>query len=152
VLINISHENTTWCELLLHQRLTVPVVSSLIATSLHASHGEGAGERDGQEFDRLCLALGLLTNLVQVNEESKDLCRETSTLLLPRGSLCALNPLQNSILHVRPSVNARTGAAVPTLSMSYNALFLSMNSTFEQRTTILAPVSYVATLRCCLAC
>jgi len=35
---------------------------------------------DAQEFDRLCLALGLLTNLVQVNEESKDLCRETSTL------------------------------------------------------------------------
>jgi len=56
----------------------IPVISSLIATSLHASQAEEAGERDAQVFDRLCLALGLLTNLVQVTEESKDLCRETS--------------------------------------------------------------------------
>ena len=57
----------------------IPVISSLIATSLRASHDEEVGERDAQEFDRLCLALGLLTNLVQVNEDAKDLCRETST-------------------------------------------------------------------------
>jgi hypothetical protein len=78
VLINISHENPTWCELLLHQRLMIPVISSLIAISLHTCHDEDADERDAQAFDRLCLALGLLTNLVQANKESKDLCRETS--------------------------------------------------------------------------
>jgi hypothetical protein len=65
----------------------IPVISSLIATSLHTSHDEEAVDRDAQEFDRLCLALGLLTNLVQVNEESKDLCRETSTLYSPCPSL-----------------------------------------------------------------
>ncbi len=68
----------------------IPVISSLIATSLHVSHDEEAGERDVQAFDRLCLALGLLTNLVQVNEESKDLCRETSA---PCSLLSAFVPL-----------------------------------------------------------
>ncbi|KAI9511640.1 hypothetical protein F5148DRAFT_1317045 [Russula earlei] len=81
VLINVSHENTTWCELLLHQKLMIPAISSVIATSLHSPHDvieiDESGEPGAQAFDRLCLALGLLTNLVQVDEKSKDLCRET---------------------------------------------------------------------------
>lgn len=82
VLINVSHENPTWCELLLHQELMVPAISSLIANSPCGTRDmtEEIGERDAQAFDRLCLALGLLTNLVQVNKTSKDLCRETSEL------------------------------------------------------------------------
>jgi hypothetical protein len=39
---------------------------------------EEAGEAGAQAFDRQCLALGLLTNLVQGDEVSKHLCRETS--------------------------------------------------------------------------
>jgi Wings apart-like protein regulation of heterochromatin len=83
VLINVSHENPTWCELLLHQELMIPVISSIMASSLYGAHDvtEETGERDAQAFDRLCLALGLLTNLVQVDKNSKDLCRETSELL-----------------------------------------------------------------------
>ncbi|KAI0251927.1 hypothetical protein BJV78DRAFT_1207765 [Lactifluus subvellereus] len=79
VLVNVSHENPTWCELLLHQELMIPVMSSLIASSLCGACDmtEEIGERDAQAFDRLCLALGLLTNLVQVDKTSKDLCRET---------------------------------------------------------------------------
>ncbi|KAH9968228.1 hypothetical protein BC827DRAFT_1263933 [Russula dissimulans] len=79
VLINISHENPTWCKLLLRQKFTISVISSLIATSLHAPYEviEESGEPGAQAFDRLCLALGLLTNLVQVDERSKDSCRET---------------------------------------------------------------------------
>lgn len=101
VLINISHENPTWCQLLLRQRLMVPVISSLIAISLHAPRdtNEEASERDAQAFDRLCLALGLLTNLVQVDEESKNLCRETSAFCLlvsvfvPLSNFPELDPL-----------------------------------------------------------
>jgi hypothetical protein len=41
--------------------------------------GEDASERETQVLDRLCLALGLLTNLVQVVEETKDLLRDIRT-------------------------------------------------------------------------
>lgn len=79
VLINVSHENPTWCRLMLHQKLMIPVISSLIALSLHEPQdiNEETSERSARAFDRLCLALGLLTNLVQVNEDAKDICRET---------------------------------------------------------------------------
>lgn len=41
--------------------------------------GKDADEEGTQALDRLCLALGLLTNLVQVLEETKDLLREIRT-------------------------------------------------------------------------
>ena len=89
VLINLSHDNATWCKLL-HHELTIPIVMSLIATPEQGARPKiptgkkiddetGAGEYDAQAFDRLCLALGLLTNLVQAGDEAKDLCRETRT-------------------------------------------------------------------------
>ena len=58
----------------------VPVISSLIALSLHGPQdvNEETSELSARAFDRLCLALGLLTNLVQVDEDAKDICRETS--------------------------------------------------------------------------
>ncbi|KAF8271870.1 hypothetical protein EI94DRAFT_1719682 [Lactarius quietus] len=79
VLINVSHENPTWCKLLLHQKLMIPAISSLIALSLHGPQleNEETSDRSARAFDRLCLALGLLTNLVQVDEDAKDICRET---------------------------------------------------------------------------
>ena len=84
VLINISHANPTWSALLVHQRLMIPVISSLIVISSHAPHDaiDEAGEEGAQAFDRRCLALGLLTNLVQEEESSKHLCRETSAFCL----------------------------------------------------------------------
>lgn len=60
----------------------IPVISSLIVISPHAPHDAideaAGGEGAAQSFDRQCLALGLLTNLVQEEESSKHLCRETS--------------------------------------------------------------------------
>jgi hypothetical protein len=63
-----------------HRRLMIPVISSLIVISPHAPHDaiDEAGEGVAQALDRQCLALGLLTNLVQGEESSKHLCRETS--------------------------------------------------------------------------
>ena len=58
----------------------IPAISSLIALSLHGPQveNEETNEQSARVFDRLCLALGLLTNLIQVDEEAKDICRETS--------------------------------------------------------------------------
>jgi len=80
VIINISHANPTWSAILVHQRLMIPVISSLIVISSHAPHDaiDEAGEGRAQALDRQCLALGLLTNLVQEEESSKHLCRKTS--------------------------------------------------------------------------
>ena len=80
VLINISHANPTWSALLAHQQPMIPVISSLILISPCVPHDsiEETGEGGAQAFDRQCLALGLLTNLVQEEEVSKHLCRETS--------------------------------------------------------------------------
>jgi hypothetical protein len=113
VLINVSHENQTWCKLLLHQKLMIPVISSLIALSLHGPQveTEETNERSARAFDRLCLALGLLTNLVQVDEDAKDMCRETSEF----SSCSSPNPSskapQSSTLRVLPSDNVRIRAA-----------------------------------------
>lgn len=51
-----------------------------------ASDGEdasaGGRESDAQALDTLCLALGLLTNMVQSVDETKDIIRETRELAL----------------------------------------------------------------------
>jgi hypothetical protein len=109
VLINVSHENPTWCGLLLHQELMIPVISSLIASSLYGARDvTETGERDAQAFDRLCLALGLLTNLVQVDKNCKDLCRETSELLMCSSSIHYLKVYRTrSIMPNPPSVRVR---------------------------------------------
>ena len=85
VLINISHANPTWSTLLVHQRFMISVISSLIVISPRAPHDaiDEAGEGGVQALDRQCLALGLLTNLVQEEESSKHLCRETSEFCTP---------------------------------------------------------------------
>ncbi|VDB95591.1 unnamed protein product [Peniophora sp. CBMAI 1063] len=93
VLVNLSHENAAWCALLLDQSLALPLVLGLVAgfrTNLssgpmkdphlvvenvkgQAADGAEAGDDDEEsaaqasEFDRLCLALGLFTNLVQTD-------------------------------------------------------------------------------------
>lgn len=83
----------------MHQRPMIPVISSLISTSPRAPDMiEEAGEGGAQAFDRQCLALGLLTNLVQEEEVSKHLCRETSafrslaSVLVPLRFFSELDP------------------------------------------------------------
>jgi hypothetical protein len=45
--------------------------------------GENDVRLESYALDTLCLALGLLTNLVQIVEEAKDVVRETSACFLP---------------------------------------------------------------------
>ncbi|KAI0795425.1 hypothetical protein C8Q75DRAFT_449637 [Abortiporus biennis] len=108
VLINLSHQNSPWCQTLLslgsvdlekghvilpsvvrtimfsnRQRTALTKPSKKDADVKMEDDGVGmmGGEDDegdiaAQLLDRLCLGLGLLTNLVQVAEETKDLVRE----------------------------------------------------------------------------
>jgi len=61
----------------LDNELTVPMVVRFIVSSHHRITGTSSHEDKIHVSDRLCLALGLLTNLVQSDERAKDLIRET---------------------------------------------------------------------------
>src|ERR1700721_2710772 len=84
ILISLSHENRHWCEAVLRQELAMPFVMRAIVRSHRqriASFGTKANsgfetDKEAQPLDRLCLALGLLTNLVQSTEVAKEHCRE----------------------------------------------------------------------------
>ena len=77
VLVNLSHDNETWSSALLDNELTVPMIVRFITSSHDRIAGTTSYEEKIHVSDRLCLALGLLTNLVQVDERAKDLIRET---------------------------------------------------------------------------
>ena len=79
VLVNLSHDNETWSGALLDNELTVPMVVRFIVSSHHRIAGTKSYEDKIHVSDRLCLSLGLLTNLVQTDERAKDLIRETRT-------------------------------------------------------------------------
>ena len=79
VLVNLSHDNETWSGALLSNELTVPMIVRFIVSSHHRIADTEFSEDKIHVSDRLCLALGLLTNLVQVDERAKDLVRETCT-------------------------------------------------------------------------
>jgi len=85
VLVCLTHGNESWCRALVHHDFTLPLimrtmsraqdhgsVTSNIFNKEHTAQEDG----DAKALDLICLALGLLTNLIQVNEEAKDLCRE----------------------------------------------------------------------------
>jgi hypothetical protein len=91
VLINLSHENQFWTEILLQQELLLPLIMRTIMKS-HSQRSfvkkeeeveadnttlPSEDDEDAQALDRLCLAFGLLTNLIQVSSKAKSLIRET---------------------------------------------------------------------------
>lgn len=79
VLVNLSHDNGTWSGALLDNELTVPMIVRFIVSSHYRISETRSHEDKIHVSDRLCLALGLLTNLVQADERTKDLVRETCT-------------------------------------------------------------------------
>ena len=75
--MNLSHDNETWSGALLDNELTVPMIARFIVTSHHRIAGAKSHEDKIHVSDGLCLTLGLLTNLVQVDDRAKNLIRET---------------------------------------------------------------------------
>ncbi|CCM05861.1 uncharacterized protein FIBRA_08097 [Fibroporia radiculosa] len=96
VLINLTHDDLSWCQAVLQEPSAVPTIMRLIVLS-HWQRIDALGDRkhrggsynaniEGEQIDRaapaldrLCLALGLLTNLVQVSHEARE---TTNTTLL----------------------------------------------------------------------
>lgn len=101
VLISLTHDNPAWCEGVLESDLTFTLILRIIATSQrqrqvipsatngheHLSEDHEHDELSAALLDRLCLALGLLTNLVQVVEDVKGLAADTSRYL-SLSSIC----------------------------------------------------------------
>ena len=94
MLINLTHDSLPWCEAVLEYSLALPNIIRLIVSSqaqrrklglvvksepADAIDGTQEGDDDDpgvQLSDRLCLALGLLTNLVQCAAGAKSLIRD----------------------------------------------------------------------------
>ena len=90
VMINITHDNEDWCRGALDTGMMLHTIVRLITTSqrqrmaatlsMSNDNPEVGGVEDAAaaHLDRLCLALGLFTNLVQVVDEVKELVGDTS--------------------------------------------------------------------------
>lgn len=114
VLVSLSHENTECCSALLLQPFTMPLIlrtilkshnerQQSVSTSKRRKHDQTAlqAEDDGDAhiLDRLCLALGLLTNLIQMAEDAKDISRETGKSL----SICIFITIPNFVTEINPT-------------------------------------------------
>lgn len=62
---------------MLDNKLTIPMIVRFIVSSHNRIASAESTEDKIHVSDSLCLALGLLTNLVQVDERAKDFVRET---------------------------------------------------------------------------
>lgn len=90
VLINLTHEDLPWCRAVLDDDLSIPAVMYLVVMAQRQRRllekrvdAEEADSEDAENaarsLDRLCLALGLLTNLVQATPDARHLIGDTCT-------------------------------------------------------------------------
>ncbi len=102
MLINLSHDSVSWCQAITSEPLTFTTLIRLITSAQAQRQRIGAevkiksepiehpstsdedveprleeDDTSAQLLDRLCLALGLLTNLVQGTAQAKQLIGET---------------------------------------------------------------------------
>lgn len=108
VLVNLTHHDEYWARKVINNEFAIPsIVRLLVMSGLQGKSVRGIGEEEdakwkreegaddevenmdpldkqaststSRTFDRLCLTLGLLMNLVQSASETKDVLRQTST-------------------------------------------------------------------------
>lgn len=84
VLISLTHDDHEWCKSISSNESLLPTVIRIIAIShserasilktsdLTVDNEDGVESQAASLLDRLCLALGLFTNLVQTVEEAQD--------------------------------------------------------------------------------
>ncbi|KAI0372028.1 hypothetical protein BV20DRAFT_1034890 [Pilatotrama ljubarskyi] len=88
VLINLTHDDRSWCEAVLDDPLSMPAIMHLIVLAQRQRRllekqleAEEAKDEDNDDaarcLDRMCLALGLLTNLVQATPDAKASMNDT---------------------------------------------------------------------------
>lgn len=90
VLVSLTNTEPKWCEKLVESDEGLQVIMGIVARTTAIKGGAvkvkkeedssdtEPDEDDGKDLDRLCLALGLITNLVQVVEKTKKLLRRIS--------------------------------------------------------------------------
>lgn len=94
VLINLTHEDLPWCGAVLDDDLSMPAIMHLIVTAqrerrllekrVDADESDADyAETAARSLDRLCLGLGLLTNLVQAIPGARHLIGDTCALYRP---------------------------------------------------------------------
>jgi|ERR1700685_518247 hypothetical protein len=107
VMLSLTQDDAAWCQTLLEDALTLPFIMRTIMKS-HAQRCSALSDRrvtgatiqaeddnDAQILDRLCLALGLLTNLVQGSDTAKDLTRKTRKKCFPKCVLHLILSVDN---------------------------------------------------------
>lgn len=88
VLINLTHDDLQWCHAVLDDGLAMTAIMHLIVMAQQQrrllekqAEADEADDDDGANaarcLDRMCLALGLLTNLVQATPDTKTIMNET---------------------------------------------------------------------------
>ncbi|KAI0659223.1 hypothetical protein C8Q70DRAFT_915843 [Cubamyces menziesii] len=82
VLINLTHDDVPWCEAVLDEELSISAIMHLVVMAqrqrrllekrLNADEADEDIDEDASRWlDRMCLALGLLTNLVQAVPDAR---------------------------------------------------------------------------------
>ncbi|KAI0826539.1 hypothetical protein BC628DRAFT_1320044 [Trametes gibbosa] len=88
VLINLTHDDLLWCEAVLKNELSMTAVMHLIVMAQRQRRmlekqtetdegDDGDGDNAARCLDRMCLALGLLTNLVQASPDARTVMNST---------------------------------------------------------------------------
>ncbi|EJF63754.1 hypothetical protein DICSQDRAFT_153594 [Dichomitus squalens LYAD-421 SS1] len=88
VLINLTHEDLPWCRAVLEDDLSTLAIMFLVVMAqrqrrllVKCVDAEETGSEDAENaarsLDRLCLALGLLTNLVQAASDARHVIADT---------------------------------------------------------------------------
>lgn len=85
VLINLTNGNKAWCKLMSRNTSLLPqlvrsIMGFLQASSNAKAHKLHQKEDQATPFDRLCLALGVLTNVIQEEKSFTRQLRKTSRL------------------------------------------------------------------------
>lgn len=142
VLVNLTHDNLDWCNASIGSHDGLPSVVRLLSTS-HAQHirttartsPPGGLDLAVHHLDRLCLILGILTNLVQLSDEAIERMRDISGFIQLPLVTSTYPACQNCLHSVQVNVHVRLPVTVRPPSALLNALFKSMNNSPHPRTT-----------------
>ncbi|OSD08095.1 hypothetical protein PYCCODRAFT_1358095 [Trametes coccinea BRFM310] len=88
VLINLTHDDPEWCQAIIDEDSSMTTIMQIVVMAhrqrrllekqVHADEVDGdEADAAARWLDRMCLALGLLTNLVQALQDAKAVTAET---------------------------------------------------------------------------
>lgn len=149
VLLNLTQDETRWCQSLIANEMIIPfLMRTIMQSHKHRSLSSRAtivlgeeNEDDAQILDRMCLALGVLTNLVQALSTAKNILRKTCTSTVMIYVAMLMYDIQCSMTIALANVPASIPVDAPTVSAPLIALHRSTSS-WGKENQILVPTSY----------